>query len=41
MTMLISHFWLKEPMPVEKVAAAILIVGGNIISMAGKIKGKK
>ncbi len=41
MTMLISHFWLKEPMPVEKMVAAILIVGGNIISLAGKMKVKK
>ena len=36
MTMLISHFWLDEPMPFEKVFGAFFIVGGNIIGMLGR-----
>lgn len=39
MTMMISHFWLDEPMPFEKIAGALLIVSGNVISMLGKVRG--
>ena len=39
MTMVISHFWLEEPMPIEKIAGALLIVSGNVISMVGKVRG--
>ena len=39
MTMMISHFWLDEPMPFEKIAGALLIVSGNVISMVGKVRG--
>ena len=39
MTMVISHFWLDEPMPIEKIAGALLIVSGNVISMVGKVRG--
>lgn len=38
MTMVISHFWLKEPMPVEKIIGASLIVIGNILSFSVKLK---
>ena len=40
MTMFISHLWLREPMPLEKIAGAFLIVMGNIISMGGKVIAK-
>lgn len=38
MTMLISYFWLKEPMPTPKIAGALLIVFGNILSISKRIK---
>ncbi len=38
MTMVISHFWLDEPMPFQKIAGALLIVSGNIVSFSGKLK---
>jgi drug/metabolite transporter (DMT)-like permease len=41
MTMLISHFLLEEPMPFQKIAGAVLIVSGNVVSFAGKIRMKK
>lgn len=41
MTMVISHFWLKEPMQSTKVIGAFLIVSGNIVSFAGKLWVKK
>jgi len=40
LTMLISHFWLGEPMPFYKIAGAFFIVFGNVISMIGNIKRK-
>lgn len=40
MTMVISHFWLGEPMPLEKVAGAAMIILGNILSFYGRIKGR-
>lgn len=38
MTMLISHFWLKEVMPMEKILGALLIVLGNVFSLSGRIR---
>lgn len=38
MTMVISHFWLKEPMPLHKVFGAFLVVSGNLISFYGRFK---
>lgn len=40
MTMVISHFWLGEPMPGVKIAGAGLVVLGNLISMTSKIYKK-
>jgi drug/metabolite transporter (DMT)-like permease len=37
MTMAISHFWLAEPMPIEKIAGAFLIISGNVLSFGGRI----
>jgi drug/metabolite transporter (DMT)-like permease len=37
MTMLISYFWLEEPMPFSKIAGALLIVGGNVLSIGGRL----
>lgn len=34
LTMLISHIWLGEPMPLEKIIGALFIVVGNIIGIA-------
>ena len=41
MTMIISHFWLGEPMPFAKIVGALLIVAGNVISFSGRIKLQK
>jgi drug/metabolite transporter (DMT)-like permease len=41
LTMIISHFWLNEPMPIQKIAGALLIVSGNLISFLGRIKAIK
>ncbi len=41
MTMVISHFWLAEPMPIEKIIGAVLIVIGNILSFYGRLKKKR
>lgn len=41
MTMVISHFWLDEPMPFDKIAGALLIILGNIISLTGRVKFQK
>ena len=38
MTMVISHFWLKEAMPFDKIIGALLIVLGNVFSISGRIK---
>jgi len=38
MTMVISHFWLKEPMPFYKIFGAFLIVSGNLISFYGRFR---
>ena len=38
MTMGISHFWLDEPMPVEKIGGATLIVFGNVVGIYGRIR---
>jgi drug/metabolite transporter (DMT)-like permease len=38
MTMVISHFWLKEPMPISKILGAVLIISGNVISLGGRFK---
>ena len=38
MTMVISHFWLNEPMPIVKIGGALLIVIANIVGMSGRIK---
>ena len=40
MTMLISHFWLGEPMPFQKVGGAALIVSGNLLSFYGRNRSK-
>lgn len=40
MTMLISHFWLNEPMPLEKISGAVLIVSGNLLSFYGRSRKK-
>ena len=39
MTMLISHFWLGEEMPMQKIVGATLVVAGNIISFL--VRGRK
>lgn len=39
-TMVISHFWLDEPMPSEKIIGAALIVFGNLLSFYGRMKNK-
>jgi drug/metabolite transporter (DMT)-like permease len=36
MTMIISHYWLGEDMPVQKITGAMLIVSGNILSLYGR-----
>lgn len=36
MTMAISHYWLGELMPLDKVVGAFLIIAGNIVSFSGK-----
>lgn len=41
MTMAISHFWLGEPMPFDKVLGAFLIIAGNIVSFTGKFAMKR
>jgi drug/metabolite transporter (DMT)-like permease len=41
MTMVISHFWLHEPMPLHKILGAFLIVVGNAISFLGRLRRKK
>jgi len=38
LTMVISHFWLKEPMPLPKILGAFLVVSGNLISFYGRFK---
>ncbi len=38
MTMLISYFWLKEPMPPQKIMGALLIVAGNLLSISKRLK---
>jgi drug/metabolite transporter (DMT)-like permease len=38
MTMLISYFWLKESMPFPKIAGALLIVFGNVLSISKRLK---
>ena len=38
MTMLISYFWLKEPMPNPKILGACLIVIGNLLSFYMRLK---
>jgi len=38
LTMLISHFWLGEPMPIQKIIGGILIVIGNVVSLSGRVK---
>ena len=38
LTMMISHFWLDEPMPFEKVIGAVLIIGGNVLSFSNRLK---
>ena len=38
MTMLISHFWLKEPMPIQKILGALLIVAGNLLSFSKRLR---
>ncbi|NJN24891.1 MAG: EamA family transporter [Cyclobacteriaceae bacterium] len=37
MTMVLSHFWLGETMPLEKVIGASLIVSGNVLSFYGRL----
>lgn len=39
-TMVISHFWLEEPMPLEKVVGAAMIIFGNVLSFYGRMKGR-
>jgi drug/metabolite transporter (DMT)-like permease len=41
MTMVISHFWLDEPMPFHKILGAFLIVSGNAISFLGRLRLQK
>lgn len=41
MTMLISHFWLGELMPFDKLLGAFLIVAGNIVSFTSKFAMKR
>jgi len=41
MTMVISHFWLGEEMPFQKVAGATLVVAGNAVSFVGRARVKK
>jgi drug/metabolite transporter (DMT)-like permease len=36
MTMIISHFWLGEDMPFNKISGAALIVSGNLLSFYGR-----
>lgn len=38
MTMLISYFWLKEPMPAPKIIGALLVVVGNLLSISRRLK---
>lgn len=36
LTMITSHFWLGEPMPLMKIIGALLIVSGNLLSLSRK-----
>jgi len=37
LTMIISYLWVDEPMPIQKIAGACLVVLGNIVSLSAKL----
>ncbi len=41
MTMVISHFWLEEEMPFQKISGAALIVSANLLSFYGRNRSGK
>jgi drug/metabolite transporter (DMT)-like permease len=41
LTMFISHFWLGEAMPAVKIFGALFVVGGNLVSFAGRAQKNK